>query len=348
MIFSSNFNRRKTNPLIYVKFWRQACLPSLLFGTELFTLNTSQLINLERCQQWFLKNILYVPVFAPSSLLLKLSALKSIEAEIDLKKLMFWGCLITEPKMAPRSLSSSRLDSFFDANITYITYRGVLSTICDFLHKYNLFHCLELWFRESTFPTYSNWKTIMKTKILEKEAADWFRFCSDHPSMRVAQTCLENISPYQFWSIADHYPDLVSRLHVQIRLMGNFGLNGGVPWLTNTDGELCLFCKNSVEDVSHFLSDCSSFRDNFESLWSNLSQKLIACNPSDGTQISHFISSLDRQQQIIWLLGGFLSLLTELQSPPCIMCVQYIGGCSVHRGVFSTSGGYHEYIGGIP
>ena len=32
--------------------------------------------------------------------------------------------------------------------------------------------------------------------------------------------------------------------------------------------------------------------------------------------------------------------------PPCIMCVQYIGECSVHRGVFSTSGGYHEYIRG--
>ena len=27
------------------------------------------------------------------------------------------------------------------------------------------------------------------------------------------------------------------------------------------------------------------------------------------------------------------------------MCVQYIGGCSVHRGVFSTSGGCHKYIG---
>ena len=45
--------------------------------------------------------------------------------------------------------------------------------------------------------------------------------------------------------------------------------------------------------------------------------------------------------------------------PPCIMYVQYIGGCLVHRGcsvhwgdtmstsgVFSTLGGYHEYIGG--
>ena len=26
--FSSNLDRRKINPLIFVKFWRQACLPS--------------------------------------------------------------------------------------------------------------------------------------------------------------------------------------------------------------------------------------------------------------------------------------------------------------------------------
>ena len=42
--------------------------------------------------------------------------------------------------------------------------------------------------------------------------------------------------------------------------------------------------------------------------------------------------------------------LMKIEKPsnflPCIMCVQYIRECSVHRGVFSTSGGYHEYIGG--
>ena len=27
MLFSSNFDRRKVNPLTYIKFWRQACLP---------------------------------------------------------------------------------------------------------------------------------------------------------------------------------------------------------------------------------------------------------------------------------------------------------------------------------
>ena len=94
--------------------------------------------------------------------------------------------------------------------------------------------------------------------------------------------------PDQFWSIADLYPDFVRHLHVQIRLMGNFGSNGSVPWLTNTDGKLCLRCKESIEVVSHFLLDCHNFRDNCESLWSNLSQKVTDCNPPDGTQISHF------------------------------------------------------------
>ena len=98
MILSFNFNRRKTNPLTFIKFGRQACLPSLLFATELFILNASQLTKLERCEQWFLKNIFYVPNFAPNSLLFKHSGLNTIESEIDLKKLMFWGPLITEPK----------------------------------------------------------------------------------------------------------------------------------------------------------------------------------------------------------------------------------------------------------
>ena len=35
-------------------------------------------------------------------------------------------------------------------------------------------------------------------KVLEKQADDWFLFCSDRTSMQVAQVFLENISPYQF------------------------------------------------------------------------------------------------------------------------------------------------------
>ena len=75
---------------------------------------------------------------------------------------------------------------------------------------------------------------------------------------------------------------------MQKRPIGKFGINGCVPWLTNTVGKLCLFCKGSAKDVIHMLLDSPNFRDNRESLWLNLSQKVTACHPSDGTQISHF------------------------------------------------------------
>ena len=82
MIFSSNLDRRKVNPLIYVKFLGQACLSIPLFGAEHFTLTPTLILRFERCQSWFLRNIFYVPKFAPRPLLQKLPDLNSIESEI--------------------------------------------------------------------------------------------------------------------------------------------------------------------------------------------------------------------------------------------------------------------------
>ena len=82
LIFASNFHHREVNPLVYVKLWKQACLPSLLFGAELWMLTPALLLKLERCQYWFLKHIFYVPEFQPGTLLLKLSGLNSIESEL--------------------------------------------------------------------------------------------------------------------------------------------------------------------------------------------------------------------------------------------------------------------------
>ena len=120
MIFSSNFDRHKVNHFIYIKFWSKACLPSLLYGSELFTLTSSLLAKLERCQQWFLKNIFYVPNFTPIELILKLFDLNSIESEIALRKLLFLGRMITENKLMPtvRNLFHYRVDSFLDESIS--------------------------------------------------------------------------------------------------------------------------------------------------------------------------------------------------------------------------------------
>ena len=88
-----------------------------------------------------------------------------------------------------------------------------------------------------------SWKLIVKRKIKGYEENAWLSFVSDHPNFQMARACLANVSPEKFWAITAKYPDLVCRLDLQIRMMGWLGLNGGIPWLLNTDGALCLFEK---------------------------------------------------------------------------------------------------------
>ena len=122
--------------------------------------------------------------------------------------------------------------------------------------------------------------------------------------MHIAQACLKNVTPYQLWCSADNYPDLVSGMHIQIRFMGNFGLNDGVPWHVGTNGSLCLICKQATENVTHFLPDCPFFKENYNSVWLNIKIIITETNPLNGTQIYNFISNLDQDTKVLLLLGG--------------------------------------------
>ena len=159
LIFASNFDRRKVNPLVYVKLWKRACLPSLLLGAELWTLTPTLLLKLEPCQHWFLKHIFCVPESAPGPLLLKLSGLNSIESEAATKKLLFLGRLITEPKMIPliKNLFDSGTKSFFDSDISS---SGVLPSTAESLEKFDYFYYFETWYNNSIFPTYPTGKIL--------------------------------------------------------------------------------------------------------------------------------------------------------------------------------------------
>ena len=85
----------------------------------------------------------------------------------------------------------------------------------------------------------------------------WSAFVLEYPSFDFAKSSLELVPPQKFWSISSDYPDLVCRLHVQIRLMGNFGLNRSIPWAKPTDSTICFICKEGKETLHHFLFDCA-------------------------------------------------------------------------------------------
>ena len=101
MLFAANFDRRRTNPMVYLKFGKQPCILTLLFGSVLWTLTSTLLKQVEACQRWFLKKLCHLPEHAPNHSLYIISGLLAIETLIDQRKLFFLACIITSHKMPP-------------------------------------------------------------------------------------------------------------------------------------------------------------------------------------------------------------------------------------------------------
>ena len=161
MLFSANFDRRRTNPLIYVKFWKKACIPALLFGAKLWTATKTGLDKLERCQRWFPKKLFYLPDYIESTILYIISGLPTISTLLHQKRLYFLGRIISLKKI-PKIVSDifkARLHTLDDNN--FVAPQGFLGEIAQSLKLFGLTSYLLLWQRVSMFPTYRKWKQIV-------------------------------------------------------------------------------------------------------------------------------------------------------------------------------------------
>ena len=152
------------------------------------------------------------------------------------------------------------------------------------------------------FPPTSHGKLLCIAKFENLKLTRGIRLLLTTQNLHTAHDYLVNTPPRKLWSISEQFPDLVCCLHTQVRLMGNLGLNGGIPWLRNTEGTLCFICRQDNETLSHFPFDCTSFRRHFDSLWANLISKINNSNPTDGAPMSHFIMNLNQHHKTLLLL----------------------------------------------
>ena len=79
-------------------------------------------------------------------------------------------------------------------------------------------------------------------------------------------------------------------------LQGTLALTEGFPGCQILKMHSALICKENVENVNHFLLECREFRNNFDSIWLNLRQKIVSVGPNWWTSIFFILF-------IIWTNG---------------------------------------------
>ena len=124
--------------------WGKICLPTLINGAELWTLNPSLLADLERCQACFLKKVLHFPKFAHDLFVFKICNMRSIQSEIDYRKLLFFAkSILKEHRNLVSELFKCRVKSYFVDTPCSI---GFIKEIVQLLNKYNLSHHFIDWY----------------------------------------------------------------------------------------------------------------------------------------------------------------------------------------------------------
>ena len=164
MLFSARFDRRRTNPLVYLKIWKQACIPCLLFGSELWNLTPSDIEKLEICQRWFVRKVFYLPNHSDGFSLQSISGLTSVELQIDIRKLFFFARLVRNDGMSPvvRDIFKFRAKEYFRNPDCIPT--GFMGNSVGLLRKYDLHSYFIMWINADLFPSYSPWKRIVNKR----------------------------------------------------------------------------------------------------------------------------------------------------------------------------------------
>ena len=162
------------NLMVYIKFWRQACIP------ELWTVTKSGLEKLYRCQRWFLKKLFHLPGFVDSLLLNVINGLPTIGSLLHQKKLYFLGRILTLPKVPKVVLNILMLNVDSDSKSI-----GFLGEILHSLETNNLMSYLHLWQRVSIFLSYRKRKQIVKSSIFKHERAYFLTASEEKPVVKL-------------------------------------------------------------------------------------------------------------------------------------------------------------------
>ena len=151
------------NPITVAKLYKKVVLPSTLYGCELWCdLRAKDIKSLNTFQHFVAKHVMGLPKHTRSDMCENLLDLLPITAEIDIKKLQFFGrlCELNATYLTKRIFITRLFSYLFNAGTKHY---GFIQDIIPILSKYNLHQVLTEYLTSGFFLNKSEWN---KTEII--------------------------------------------------------------------------------------------------------------------------------------------------------------------------------------
>ena len=198
---------------------------------------------------------------------------------------------------------------------------GFVKDITEICKKYDLFHLFLNWATENHAMSYDEWKCTLTNRISIFENSLSETYTENHSHMSLFHQSFTEISPSNYWKITSLYPDLVCKVNIQLRLIGNYGLQSGLPWLRKDKSDACLLCKTECEDLSHFVLRCPYFRNDWIRFWLLMKNFLLQLNDPESELLLFFLKNLNETCRLRFLTNG---LILPFNSSPCMKVQKFV------------------------
>ena len=188
-LVSCGLHDQGVNPLTSFKIYRSVVLPKALYGCELWdNISNDDLLKLERSHRKCLRFMQGLPRSTRSDVVLSMIGSRSLEGEIDCRKLIFFEQMCNLPDtFVAKTIFLNRVVSYYDRPYQK---KGFVPDIYRIFGKYGLIHVLNHFVASGQFPSKIAWKYLIKCSIDKYETASRIaRMRSDTYLLSYAKIC---------------------------------------------------------------------------------------------------------------------------------------------------------------
>ena len=248
MILSVGFDRKKVNPLI-LNYGSKLASPHLCLAQNFVLSPKLILLVLSAVRMGLSEKCLIYPNFPSVCFYTRFPVLYQLK--IAKRKLLFFT------RMALSTFDTVLCKLFQACVRSFLTIQnnsfGFMKDVVFLINKYSLSDYFVNRTRNTRFSSYFDWKRIVKSRIAAHGNNAWTEYASVHQDIEILNKTFSCMTNSEFWEIVDRISDRAFKRSLQIRLMGNSGLQYGDPWSQKSGSLMCLLCKDgNVEDISHF------------------------------------------------------------------------------------------------
>ena len=247
MMGADAFGSSGVAPPLVAHPWKIYALPRMIYGLEVFSLSTDDIMQLEQLQRKVIRQIQSFPINTAFTAVYGLLGIRPIEQELDIRKLVLLGNVFLNKdslEIAQRQLAVKSYES-----------KSCFSVCNRLLHKYKLPSIYNVC---KNIQSMKKWKQLVNTAIDTYVLSQWM----DKPKKSLLYLNIESLrvgKVHQSWSSLRNNPVAVKRSIPKLRLLtGSYILQENRARFNqcNTDAT-CALCRDGHESRMHFLVVCS-------------------------------------------------------------------------------------------